>query len=355
MKSIVFSRQLVGQLLGSLCTVSLIACGSPTASTVRSNAEALTQGAGPAIFAKVDANGDGKIEANEVPADVWAVLSKADANGDGGVTMDEIVNALVAGLIAPPHGLGKHPHSPPFWKLDTNGDGAIDQQEAGKFWPELSKADANGDGKVTEAELQAAIANGTFTPPGDKDDDDDGHKGPSGATGSTGQKPPKAPEVDFDKLDANKNGTVTQAEAGNDWAVLSVADADKNGEVTKAEFDAAVKAGLLRAEEGDDDGKDGDKDDQDGDHDGQKGPSGCTGKTGQTGIGGVSGGTGPTEADEIFDKLDANKDGFLDKTEVQEPLWSELLAKADTDKDGKISKAEFEAVFPAGHDDQNRP
>jgi Ca2+-binding EF-hand superfamily protein len=42
------------------------------------------------LFAKLDANKDGKLEKSEVPAKLWARLSKADANNDGAVTMEEL-------------------------------------------------------------------------------------------------------------------------------------------------------------------------------------------------------------------------------------------------------------------------
>lgn len=42
-----------------------------------------------------------------------------------------------------------------FAKLDTNKDGKISKEEAGKLWDRLSKADANKDGFVTREELKA--------------------------------------------------------------------------------------------------------------------------------------------------------------------------------------------------------
>ena len=51
------------------------------------------QGGGRPSFDKLldafDANGDGALEADEVPARVWACLSNADANGDDVVTKTE--------------------------------------------------------------------------------------------------------------------------------------------------------------------------------------------------------------------------------------------------------------------------
>jgi len=72
--------------------------------------------------------------------------------------------------------------------------------------------------------------------------------------------------------------------------------------------------------------------------------------------------TGPG-ADNIFDKIDTNHDGFIDEAENAaaaaqmhhgrhhgraDPL--KVFQDADTDGDGKISKAEFQAALPQGTD-----
>ncbi|WP_269790608.1 EF-hand domain-containing protein [Stenotrophomonas sp. Iso1] len=48
-----------------------------------------------------------------------------------------------------------------------------------------------------------------------------------------------------------------------------------------------------------------------------------------------------------FDRLDVNKDGYIDRADRQaraEQRRAEWFAKADTDKDGKLSQAELEAA-----------
>jgi Ca2+-binding EF-hand superfamily protein len=75
-------------------------------------------------------------------------------------------------------------------------------------------------------------------------------------------------------------------------------------------------------------------------------------------------GAGPN-ADNIFDKIDTNHDGFIDESEnaaaaqkmhqghhhhqkAADPL--QVFEQADKDGDGKISKSDFQAALPQGTD-----
>ena len=52
------------------------------------------------------------------------------------------------------------------------------------------------------------------------------------------------------------------------------------------------------------------------------------------------------EADELFGKLDSNKDGYVARDEVQDAqraLYERLVRTADKNGDGKLSKEEFQA------------
>jgi len=55
----------------------------------------------------------------------------------------------------------------------------------------------------------------------------------------------------------------------------------------------------------------------------------------------------PMTGDSSFDQLDANHDGFLEKSELMgDPALAQNFAKIDTDGDGKVSPAEWKSWGP---------
>ncbi len=107
------------------------------------------------------------------------------------------------------------------------------------------------------------------------------------------------PRVDFETLDADGNGEVTQAEmAAMGAARFNEADTDGDGFLTKDEISA--KAGERRAK----------------------------------------------RLDRMFEKRDANNDGKLSAEELAPPAdrIAKRFEKVDTDGNGSISKAEFDAA-----------
>ena len=147
----------------------------------------------------------------------------------------------------------------------------------------IAMADTNKDGKLSKAELTASL------------------------------------EARFTKMDANRDGKLTvedralrrQAGLNDRFARL---DSDKNGQISKAEFEAGHQA---RGDRPDGDGRDG--------HDGRRFGRGDHHGFGKGGMfGGFGRPDGPvTRADflsrpqAMFDKADANKDGFVTADEMQ--------------------------------------
>ncbi|HZZ36301.1 MAG TPA: EF-hand domain-containing protein [Caulobacteraceae bacterium] len=97
-----------------------------------------------------DANGDGKVSADEFQAAMSQRLMAADINGDGKVSKAEF-EAIAA---ARPGGGGR---ATMFWsRLDADGDGFLSKAEIAKLSERrFARLDANHDGWLSAEELQA--------------------------------------------------------------------------------------------------------------------------------------------------------------------------------------------------------
>jgi len=224
-----------------------------------------------ALMTRCDADEDGAITEAEA-GKVWARISTADADEDGKVTGLELYKAWggevrdggeqdpirvrVAGVMK---------------RFDKDGDGAITKAEAGDFWARVSSTDANEDGKVTAMEMYVAWGG---KPGGD---DDDLKKLVDGL---------------LERFDRDKDGAITEAEAGERWPRISTADANKDGKVTEREMHAAW---------GDDDLK--------------------------------------KLVDGLLERFDRDKDGAITEAEAGE-RWPRI-STADADKDGKVTAREM--------------
>ena len=130
----------------------------------RAQAKKAMEKKGAEMFAKADANSDGKISKDEVPEQAWARMSKADKDGDGAVTKEEMAAARKSrGGKGGPGGSGK-PGGPgaggkgnPISQFDKEKDGKLSKDEVPpEVWARMSKADKNADGLVSAKELEQA-------------------------------------------------------------------------------------------------------------------------------------------------------------------------------------------------------
>lgn len=102
------------------------------------------------MFHRLDANSDGVIDATEAAAAPGGIdVMLADADGDGGVTIDELRDYLAIQAL-----------QRAFDRVDANGDGVLDAAEiaASQNPARILAADADGDGQVTQAEFDAHVA-----------------------------------------------------------------------------------------------------------------------------------------------------------------------------------------------------
>jgi Ca2+-binding EF-hand superfamily protein len=141
----------------------------------------------------------------------------------------------------------------------------------------------------------------------------------------------------FAKVDANKDGAITKAEADAARAAMKAEwqkkrgerraemfgklDTDKNGQLSQAEFNAP------RSDRAKNDGERGGK---------WRGHRG--GHHGGMGMGRMGGG--------MFERLDANKDGKVTLAEASAKRL-EMFDKADANKDGTVTPEEREAAWGA--------
>ncbi len=191
-----------------------------------------------------------------------------------------------------------HGHDPARFlqHFDKNGDGKVEVAELPeRMQDRLGKADANKDGVISADELSAHFA--------------------------------AMKAQMFKDADKNSDGSLDATEVGADrWAHISPADADKDGKVTQSELDAARASGAIKGFHGDHGGP------------GRGGPGGEGGRGFHHGP--------PPSVDEMIAKLDANKDGILQTSEIPERMrpW---ISKADTNNDGQLTKTELEAARAA--------
>jgi hypothetical protein len=95
-----------------------------------------------AIFAQVDADGNGAITQAEVDAFRTAQVAAADASGDGNLSLDEF--ATVYAQIMRPQMVDA------FQALDEDGDGAVTAAEMdARFGSVVAEMDRNGDGALS--------------------------------------------------------------------------------------------------------------------------------------------------------------------------------------------------------------
>lgn len=128
-------------------------------------------------FAKMDTNGDGKVDKAELSSfldgmaqetgksmDVDKIFAEVDTNNDGYISKDE--DAAQEAKMQQMH---QGPPESPFAKMDANGDGKVDKTEMSAFFDEMTQKtgksinvdelftsiDTNGDGFISKEENDA--------------------------------------------------------------------------------------------------------------------------------------------------------------------------------------------------------
>lgn len=129
---------------------------------------------GRALFATLDANGDGKLGVRELRT-VWQRLAALDRDGDGAIRREELPRQFHFTLAQGPPTAGgmaeatssgmtrveRRPASRgPLWfhKMDRNGDGDVSRREFPGSSEEFQRLDADADGLLSIQEAERAEA-----------------------------------------------------------------------------------------------------------------------------------------------------------------------------------------------------
>ncbi len=208
----------------------------------------LLKGSADDFIRRFDKNRDGYLTRDELPPRLAQNFDKLDRNGDGKLDRQEVAQLLRAlrqrfgvepGKPKPGAGPGNPDALVKRWleRMDKNKDGKVSKDEAqgplARFFDQL---DTNRDGFLDRAELRRAAVRILAQRAG------------NGAPAGPGQTAPRPSGPDFDALDANADGRLTRDELkGTPLAEhFDEIDTNKDGKIDRKEFAAYLKKQAAR-------------------------------------------------------------------------------------------------------------
>ena len=272
-------------------------------------------GVSPLVRA-LDADTDGAISTKEIKAAPGA-LRKLDKNGDGNLTEDEVRPEFGGREGRRPEGRGEGSGpggaSPDelletLLAFDKNKDGKLQKAEVPERMQGLfTRGDANKDGILTTAEIRGLATTQAAAAPdrgGRGEGRGEGRGAGRGEGGGMMRMDPIAAA-----LDSNHDGAISSAEIKNAPAALKALDKNDDGQLSGEE----IRPNFGR------------------------------------GRGGRMGGGSPEEmASRIMQQMDTNRDGKLSRDEMSDGPFGELFERADANKDGFVSPAELQTAAQQG-------
>ncbi len=207
------------------------------------------------LFARLDANQDGKVTLDEVPQARREMFSKMiarnDKDGDGALSLAEFSsgNPVRPASVAKP-GSETRPQRDPaqiFKRLDRNGDGKLVADEAPEARREyvariIKRGDTDGDGALTLEEFTAVARQAPN--PTQPEPQAGKKKKKVAAQPASAKKSKKAagkPVGLFGTIDANRDGQLDSSEIGNAPTAILKLDKDGDGSVSVLEAAAPMK------------------------------------------------------------------------------------------------------------------
>jgi Ca2+-binding EF-hand superfamily protein len=266
------------------------------------------------LFNRFDRNGDGKLTKDEIPEQGGDRFKPIfDQLGKDEITREEFARAMQR-FGGPPQG---QPGGGDFFKrLDRNNDGKLTLDEAPEGMKErlaemLERSGKGKDGSINAEEFARFAGQGR----------------PGGFPGGM-----QNPEEMFNRWDTNKDGKVTLSEVPEQARefverILERGNRGKDGSFTLDEYRRIIGAGRP----GQPQGRPGQPENRPQGRPGEPMPQGAPGTFG-----------GPV----IFRKLDRNGDGKISKEELQQA--ADLFDELDADKDGSIDLRELFGTPPGG-------
>jgi Ca2+-binding EF-hand superfamily protein len=200
------------------------------------------------FIAHFDKNKDGYLTKDELPPRLAANFERIDRNGDGKLDKQEVELLLLvlrkrfeadAKASTKP---STNPSTKPeveqrvtqiLERLDTNRDGKISREEAkGPLANQFDRLDTNRDGYLDKSELRRAVERFMA-----------GNKGGPGRGADQQPITPQNRGPDFDALDRNADGRLTREELqGTPFAAeFDKIDTNKDGKIDRKEFTAYLK------------------------------------------------------------------------------------------------------------------
>ena len=159
-KSLIGLSLLALGLAGGAYAAETMPGGDPLGDKTVTKAE--FQAKGTEMFAKMDANHDGKLDAADRAAHEGQMFDRIDANHDGSLSREEFMAAHQPGpdghrTEGKRHGAGHGGGMMMLKMADTNKDGAVSRAEfVAAHAKHFDMMDANHDGQLTQAERRAA-------------------------------------------------------------------------------------------------------------------------------------------------------------------------------------------------------
>jgi Ca2+-binding EF-hand superfamily protein len=182
-----------------------------------------------AIFAAIDADGDGVISKVELRKAI-AALKKLDSDNDGNITLAE----AGGGTVGPAPGGFNDPLQAEINRMmaaDRNKDGKLTENEVPReMMPMLQGADANGDKAIDRQELAAAMQNANQF-----------RGGPGGQLGPNGGADPMTGNF-LKQYDQNGDGKLALQEIPPNMrrSFQAKDDLDNDGQISPAELQAVM-------------------------------------------------------------------------------------------------------------------